>query len=812
MKDTTGHLKMRVVGLAGVLALGAGLVMLEAVGLIAALIVLAIGLLLVGVAIRNEVMTAHASMRSARGQLGSTAFLQVLLALVLLVGVNVFSFYHHTRFDWTRDRDFSELRQNPAFRSDLVRLTGETRIVVFKGGRPFGQLADKQDNYAAAAARKIVAKVRDNVEQFQDLGPRFRVDVLDITEDDYQAKLKQLKEDAPALAQAIEQAPEDSIFFYADGKVQRLAFHDVYQLDRKASQEENDGRGNLVLRYQGVEPFARKVLNVEEKRPRIGVGVIHEILGLENADEINKELGMAGVKKALHSRGFDTRDIILKKWGEGGPPEPAVLTYGENKFERLESEITELDDTIKARQKAVEEIEEQKKFWVGGTEEQANQRVNKKYALVLDEDGDEVLVDRSRVEAVEKKTGRKIRTLPITSAIRTQFVKQSLETPLALHQLSLQRERSERDALAKDQKGLNVEDLSEQRRITDLRAKLNRMLADCDMLILPRLTLLNVARGDRISNGIYKLDDAQINAIQDFMRAGKPVLFCLGPINDPPGQFNPFEAGTDRLENMLTELGFKLPKQTVLFNVETKSFGERRGALLILGSARVEVPPVEFDWKPGGRPGVVKESGKGNPIRTSIGLAARSVGQGTGLELRLRHPRPVYLADAADKAKDDAVFLMTSPDAWNESQPFPTRERTPRYDPPKKGDPDTGTLSERRQGQFPIGVAAEVSIPESWRDGPGKTAAKKDRVAVIGHGGVFMGPTLNPVQEKLLLDVTNWLLGRDDLLARGERVWQYPRADMSERAISLWQWFGGLGLPLVFVLLGCIVLLIRRIR
>jgi hypothetical protein len=807
------HLLMRVAGLAGVLAVAAGLVMLESVGHEPALITLAAGAAVVALAVGVEILSAHASMLSARGRMGSSAFLQVLLALVLLIGANVFAFFHHRRFDLTREAEFSELRQNAAFRQDLARLTGDTRIVVFRGGRPFGQLADKQDNYGAAAARKIVAKVRDNAEQFQDLGPRFRVEVLDIQEDDYQDKLQALKADAPKLAEAIAQAPEDSIFFYADGHVQRLAFHDVYQLDRKASQEANDGRGNLVLHYQGIEPFARKVLNVEEKRPRIGVAVIHEVLGMENADEVNKELGMSGVKKALASRGFDTRDIILKKWGDG-PPEPAVLTYGENRFESLENEITELGDTIKARTKEIKALEEEKRFWTDGSEAEANARVNKRFTIVVDED-DEFLAERSRVMAEEKRTGQKIKTAPIDTKVRALFVKQNIEPRLALHQLSLQREQSEHDTLLKEQKGLNVEDLSEQRRNTDLRAKFKRMLDDSDMLIVPRMTLFNVARGDRIGNGLYKLDDGQINAIRDFMRSGNPVLFCLGPINEPPGRPDPFESGSDRLEGLLTDLGFKLPKQTILFNVETKSFGERRGALLILGS-KVDVPPVEFAWKPGGRPGVIKGSGKDNPIRTSIELAARSVGQGQGLELRLRHPRPVYLADASDKAKDEAVFMMTSPDAWNEAQPYPTRERTPRYEPSKKSDPDEGTVMEKRQGQFPIGVAAEVKVPASWSESSSAKDAdkadKKVRVAVIGHGGVFMGPTLNPVQEQLLMDVSDWLLGRDDLLASGERTWQYPRVEMSEQALVLWQWAAGLGLPVFFVFMGCVVLLVRRIR
>lgn len=225
------------------------------------------------------------------------------------------------------------------------------------------------------------------------------------------------------------------------------------------------------------------------------------------------------------------------------------------------------------------------------------------------------------------------------------------------------------------------------------------------------------------------------------------------------------------------------------------------------------MPPIDFAWKPGGRPTVIRESTKHNPIRDSIALAARAVGQEQGLQLRLRHPRPVYLTDASGQAKDEAVFMMTSPDAWNESQPFPTRERTPRFEPPKKGDPDEGTVAEKRQGQFPVGVAAEVKVPATWSEGTSaKDPDKKVRVAVIGHGGVFMGPALGPVQEQLLLDVSNWLLGRDDLLARSDRVWQYPRVELDKEALTLWQCAGGLGPPLFFVVLGCMVLLVRRIR
>src|SRR5262249_22973251 len=80
-----------------------------------------------------------------------------------------------------------------------------------------------------------------------------------------------------------------------------------------------------------------------------------------------------------------------------------------------------------------------------------------------------------------------------------------------------------------------------------------------------------------------------------------------------------------------------------------------------------------------------------------------------------------------------------------------------------------------------VAVAVETEVPDSWYDSPDAKPARV-RVAVIGHGGPFLGTSLNPLQEKLLLDTCNWLLGRDDRLARthddeGNPIpqWRYPR-------------------------------------
>jgi hypothetical protein len=384
--------------------------------------------------------------------------------------------------------------------------------------------------------------------------------------------------------------------------------------------------------------------------------------------------------------------------------------------------------------------------------------------------------------------------------------------------LELQATREEREALAKEKTGLSVESLAEQRRITDVKAKTQRMLADCDLLIIPRLTLLNVARGDYIAPRVYRLEDGQVEAIKEFMKAGKPVLALFGPPNEQQqrAMMDPTGGGPDKLEDLFSELGFKLAKQTVLFNVEGKSFAERRGGLLIMGTA-VEVPPVRFDWPAGAGQSstaslVAKENLPANPIRESVRLLTQGLSPDGNIDLRLRHPRPVYFAPPGGAAPAfDPVFMMADAASWNEDQPFASRERTPRFEPPAENDPAKGTTDEKRRGPFPIGVAAEVPMPAGWFESAGGVSPNV-RVAVIGHGGVFVGNSLSPIREKLLLDSCNWLLGRDDLLTKAGGQWQYPRVSLSEREQELWQWGARLGLPLVFVYLGVVVYLMRRVR
>jgi hypothetical protein len=243
---------------------------------------------------------------------------------------------------------------------------------------------------------------------------------------------------------------------------------------------------------------------------------------------------------------------------------------------------------------------------------------------------------------------------------------------------------------------------------------------------------------------------------------------------------------------------------------------------------------VRFRWKTAKDQASEKPD---NALRVSLDLLSRSVGQ--KFEVSIRHPRPItYRPPGAALRYGPAVsllaltppasvggaipwgnlllssvtvklpeaqpdFIRTSPDAWNEAEPFPTESRSPHYEKPKPGDSAIGSEDEVRHTQFPIAVAVETPLPFEWMVGRGSQPTV--RVAAIGNGGVFVGPEISPTKEKLLL-------GRDDSLTRNAQEWHYPRVEMSRRDHELWKWAAWVGLPGLFAYLGVVVLLVRRLR
>jgi hypothetical protein len=820
---------------------------------------LAVSLLLGGIVaglftLLVEVLVVLRLVAGRRSAFGFNAAVQVALAAALLVGVNWFSFQHYLRLDWTRDRVFTLPTEPINLPAELAKLKEPTTIVVYTRHKTFGHLSDKPDAYDYAAERKVVEKVRDLVDLFREFGPQFKVEVLDVEAEGYGSKFNQLTQalaeeavrsqdsgtgdrseavqrKTRQLRKLMRTVPENTIFFFAGDRMERMSFNEFYQLDKVASkltglrqtqrgeedEEDEDRSGsNLVLLSQGVGPFARKLLNIDQRRPRVGVLVVHEFLTTQGPELY----GLKGLKKSLEAHGMDVRDVILRKWNEFSEeePEPAAYTYEENRFEINEQKAKLLESDIEQLEKVCEQLRKAKKTW-----------------------------ETDSLKELSQKVG-----VPLTEEDRKVNVA-FVGDRLAQREAQLELTRKERATAKSENAGLSkLESLREQRRLGDVKAKLDRQLADCDLIIIPRLTHMILTAGWGIGNELHHLDKAQTEAIRDYLKAGKPILACFGPINDLRGDGG--APKNDEIEEMLSQLGIRFGKTVVVFDTERKSLTEQRSGLQSAGLDS-EAPSIAFDWESGtlrqlDPAATLTGPRPPNRLRQSMAIAQRSVGK--DLVLPPRHPRPVafdptrgkpwlrhqselelraavaslggalpvmpYLYVHPDSVKGEPAYsaevMITSPDSENEDRPSQLRQRTRRPDEDVKMEatrPRGFDFDAKRRGPFPIAVAVEATAPEEWYAGSG-AVPKTVRVVAIGDGAFFLAKELSPAKERLLLNTCNWLLGRDDQLPRDEQEWRFPRLELDRRAQTLWTAAAWLGPPLLFAYLGIVVLMVRRLR
>jgi len=395
----------------------------------------------------------------------------------------------------------------------------------------------------------------------------------------------------------------------------------------------------------------------------------------------------------------------------------------------------------------------------------------------------------------------------------------------------------------------------QDRRVIDVKAKLARVLADVDLLIIPRFTVEDATEGPDVAPAIHRMSKEQVEVIRDFMARGKPVLACLGPITpsltrragESAEDFDTrlrtaLAEATDGFDHLIAERGIELGRDLVLFDGEARAFAARRAGKQFGGGVPTDIPPLTLTDTPEG-PRI-----EPNPVAAAARLTARSVDQ--KLELRSHALRPVYIAPSRQAHLPFAAeFAFTSPDSWNELRPYlqfrplpdgsVTASDVPRYDPTGLDDPRKGTREEERRGPFPVGVAIESTIPATWKDeeygreeavaaallpvdgllAAGLTAAAskldtpRQRLIVFGSGNLFAGAKLEPAQEKLLLHSLNWLTGREDRLPRADHPpWSFPRVAMTDRELMLWRLGTAVGLPLIAVYLGLMVMMVRRLR
>ncbi len=555
-----------------------------------------------------EVVTGLWAASARRSLFGFNAVLQIVLAAALLAGVNFYAFEHPLRFDWTRSQEFT---LPEAVQTDLRRLNDETTVVIYQRHKSAGDQAGKMDRYDFAAERKIVEKVKDLVQQLREIGPRFRVETLDVEEGGYDDKLDRLTRDSLKLREAIEAAPESTLFFQSKGRVrgedhvQAMSFDEFCRLEKVDSL----AAGNLVLGYAGVQPIVDRIFNLEERRPRVGVLVVHELLTTDSAIDLYT---LAGLKKSLNAHGFDVRDVVLKRWAESLTP--AVDRLDDSKLDRLLDERDALDDKIKQHAGELDALKQLVADWPNGRPDDLAARLIQ-YADAYDPSIFVLL---------------KTDDIHVTPANRQRLLDR-LRSNLAFAEEIGDLDRRQRESVVKELAGLDEEGVRERRRMTDLRAKLDNELADCDLLLIPRQTILS--NGTPIVKGLPEVHDLnadQAAAIKEFMRRGKPVFACFGPRNQPALGATP----PDDVEKLFNDLGVHFGKKTVLFNAQVRAFAESDENPFRL-SKSVEVPPLHLDTDESDE---AKKSLPPNPIRESLLLTAHSTGRPFDLTVLIRGP------------------------------------------------------------------------------------------------------------------------------------------------------------------------------
>jgi hypothetical protein len=765
-----------------------------------------------------EILAGLTGSASSRGAAGAGAVFQIVIAIGIVVALNLYAFHHEADFDLTRTKEFT---LPASVVGELQKLNSETTIVVLQQHKTFGRLTDKPDRFDYAAERKVVEKVQDTVDLFRKFSPLFKVVVLDVEQEGYDKKVDELTKNNPKLRAAIDAAPENSIFFSSERKVQRMSFNEFYQLDKHASKEAN---GNLVLYPQGIENLVKRITAIEEKRPKVAIAVTHPYLSTQKKKGSGADaFTLAGLRKSFTDYGFDVVDVVLKKnFVRELEGDPASYTTQETAVLELEEKLEVAKQDLKLNKRILEGLEPLDKKVKAAAQKPPAERV----AVYLD--------------ALARLTGRGIADDPERlkkEPLFTQFENLVLNTfDKAMKEQKFELEDSEvrvRDLTNDYKEALKQERSIEDRYLTDVKAKFTRLLDDCDLLIVPRMTIMNAARGEVLPRFLHKLDKSQVDVIKQFMKAGKPVLVCSGPVNIT--QLEPLPPTFDDLEALLNERGVELSKQTVLFNVESETFRDVTEQQEELNDTTAEVPPLTFvapeSW--------LKDHKKPNPIAQAMEVLVNSVDQ--PLDVRVRAPRPVTLSTfAQDDQPFLAEFLWTSPRSWSENYPFnyairnqvnpftmqpqrvPVQMTRPRFDANADGKA-AGRGEPERRGPLSIAVAVDAPLPPHWytdKDA-GVDRNQKNRLVVIGQGSIFNGPELAPGTEKLLLVTSNWLLKREDRLPHAadlraanaaDRPWEYPRVKMSEGRKALWHWGASVGLPLLFVYFGLIVLMLRRVR
>ena len=130
------------------------------------------------------------------------------------------------------------------------------------------------------------------------------------------------------------------------------------------------------------------------------------------------------------------------------------------------------------------------------------------------------------------------------------------------------------------------------------------------------------------------MEASQVAVVKDFLKEGKPLLACLGPLVDVRSR-----TASDALENLLGELHIKVSKQTVVYDAQAEEASEKRQPVRDGAAACSGAGPGNAARQAAAAVGEGVGGEGRQPAETQSGAGAAGPG---GLDLRLRYPRPIY--------------------------------------------------------------------------------------------------------------------------------------------------------------------------
>jgi len=269
-------------------------------------------------------------------------------------------------------------------------------------------------------------------------------------------------------------------------------------------------------------------------------------------------------------------------------------------------------------------------------------------------------------------------------------------------------------------------------------------------------------------------------AIDSFIMSGRAAAFLLGPVS-PDLQNMQANPNTHGLGPMLESYGVKVGDGLVIdAQCASMNVQQQRGFLRIS-------QPVQYPFVP-----LPKELDPDHPLTRGLAMAS------------FPFMAPLELALPEGGAVKGEVLVSSSERSWVQQAPF-NLDPMQQWDEQTLGEPAVHAMAVSLAGSikshFNQDASQEGMSVDPAKQGPSQT--ESGRVLVMGGHAFILDQFMSPGNEALALNLLDWLVLDDALLAvRSRGLNAAPLEEVSDGARQAVKAANILGLPLAFVAFG----------